>query len=201
MNEQQTMTPAALGEYLEMLRQKRQAQAVALAQMLPPQGMAAMAPFALPQQAQQPISLPQVSAPPITESREVGPAPGMAAPRVLPLPQQGAMQGPLLDEMKVRGFDTGAGSYGYAQEYADKFAGGDLSKVKSRVVLIDGQPINDFYTKSMGQGLLEALPSGGAAQAASGGKMPGGLVQGVMDDPKKFGGILGFLGLNSLFGG
>ena len=46
-----------------------------------------------------------------------------------------------------------------AQQYADQFAGGDVSKVKARQIIVDGQLVNDFYTK----GLLDGLLGGPAA--------------------------------------
>lgn len=46
-----------------------------------------------------------------------------------------------------------------AQQYADQFAGGDVSKVKARQIMVDGQLVNDFYTK----GLLDGLLGGSAA--------------------------------------
>lgn len=224
MNPNDSMTPVSIMDYLMELQRQRQERGQILAQTLPPMGATAPAlpPYGMQFPTQPQMTFPQASmpapaaAPPTTETRTIGavppPAPGISAPRT------GEMQGPLLDEMRVKGFDIGAGSFGTAQEYADRFAGGDLGKVKARTIFIDGQPVNDYYTKTVGQGLREALPSGGAAQAAKGGGMPmgglmqamsggeggmpmGGLIPGIIDDPKKFGGILGLLGLNSLFGG
>jgi len=172
------LTPTSISDYLEMLRRQRVGQAQSLAQMLPPQGGQGMAPFAFQQPAQQaPMSFPQAMASPAPAA---APMPPMGRP-------MGQMQGPLLDEMKVRGFDTGAGSFGTAQEYADKFAGGDLSKVKSRVMFIDGQPINDYYTR----GLLEAAPAAPTAAPA-----PDAATQ----DPNMLQRLFGFLNLPSLGG-
>jgi hypothetical protein len=89
----------------------------------------------------------------------------------------------------VRGYSPSLPTFGgqdAAQSYADQFAGGDLNKVKARTIMIDGQPTNDFYTKNL---------FGGDAVNQSD-KM---LAAGSKDDEQ--GGLMGFLGLNRLFGG
>ena len=80
-------------------------------------------------------------------------------------PRGGAapMQGPAVPgEFSVPGFAKGYANAApgmSAQQYADQFAGGDLGKVKARQILVDGQLVNDFYTK----GLLDGLLGGPAA--------------------------------------
>jgi hypothetical protein len=70
----------------------------------------------------------------------------------------GAMQGPPMpSEYAVPGFAKGYANAApgmSAQQYADQFAGGDLSKVKARQIMVDGQLVNDFYTKGLMEGLL-----------------------------------------------
>lgn len=70
----------------------------------------------------------------------------------------GAMQGPPMPpEFNMPGFAKGMGysTPGMsAQQYADQFAGGDVSKVKARQIMLDGQLVNDFYTKGLLDGLL-----------------------------------------------
>lgn len=90
--------------------------------------------------------------------REVGPAPGAVAPQQFGPPMPPAFQ--------VVGYTKGLQDAGPgAQAYADQFAGGDLSKVKARLINIDGQMKNDYYT----QGLLDGpmTPERGAAPDAS----------------------------------
>ena len=143
---------------LDMLRQRREEQAQRLANLSAS------------------LTLPQLEAP-----RNVGFAPGMMQPRPAPMPPerpapmaapQTAMpiQGPLMDEMKVRGFNIDAPTFGSAQEYADKFAGGDLSKVKARTIMVDGAPVNDFYTRGLLDGPMPTEPI--APDASSGGFGP-----------------------------
>ena len=75
-------------------------------------------------------------------------------------PRGGAapMQGPAVPgEFSVPGFAKGYANAApgmSAQQYADQFAGGDLGKVKARQILVDGQLVNDFYTKGLLDGLL-----------------------------------------------
>lgn len=68
------------------------------------------------------------------------------------------MQGPPMPgEFSVPGFAKGytnAAPGMSAQQYADQFAGGDLGKVKARQIMVDGQLVNDFYTKGLMDGLL-----------------------------------------------
>lgn len=121
----------------------------------------------------------------------------MGQPRIVgPLSTGGYTQGteafgpPMPAEYQVAGYTKGLGNAGPgAQAYADQFAGGDLSKVKSRLINIDGQMVNDFYTR----GLLDApAPQGPVApDASSGGYGP--PQPGLMD---RFSGFLG-----GLFGG
>lgn len=68
------------------------------------------------------------------------------------------MQGPPVPgEFSVPGFAKGYANAApgmSAQQYADQFAGGDLGKVKARQIFVDGQLVNDFYTKGLMDGLL-----------------------------------------------
>jgi hypothetical protein len=93
----------------------------------------------------------QAMLPPVPgPARNVGPAPGAAAPSI-PLP-------PRRPEYDVQGYSKGLANAGpSAQEYADQFAGGDLSKVRSRLINVDGQMVNDYYMR----GLLDGPLSGG----------------------------------------
>lgn len=106
----------------------------------------------------------QAMLPPVPgPARNVGPAPG-AVPMTIPLP-------PRRPEYDVQGYTKGLGNAGPgAQAYADQFAGGDLSKVRSRLINVDGQMVNDFYTR----GLLDApAPTGPVApEVSSGGYGP-----------------------------
>lgn len=80
--------------------------------------------------------------------REVGPAPGAIAPQQFGPPMPPAFQ--------VVGYTKGLRDAGPdAQAYADQFSGGDLSKIKSRLINIDGEMKNDYYTK----GLLDFSPA------------------------------------------
>jgi hypothetical protein len=73
-------------------------------------------------------------------------------------PRGGAMQGPPMpSEYAVPGFAKGYANAApgmSAQQYADQFAGGDVGKVKARQIMVDGQLVNDFYTKGLMEGLL-----------------------------------------------
>lgn len=87
--------------------------------------------------------------------REVGPAPGANAPQQFGPPMPPAFQ--------VVGYSKGLQDAGPdAQAYADKFAGGDLSKIKARLINIDGEMKNDYYT----QGLLD-MPAPTAPDAGA----------------------------------
>ena len=114
-------------------------------------------------------------------------APGASTPRPPMRPQD---MGPTMpSNFAVRGYSPSIPTFGgqdAAQSYADQFAEGDLNKVKARTIMVDGQPYNDFYTKNL---------FGGDAVNQSD-KM---LAAGSKDDEQ--GGLMGFLGLNRLFGG
>jgi hypothetical protein len=126
---------------------------------------------------------PQAQLPPLPgPARAVGPAPG-SMPVQGPLEMQGP---PMPAAWNVEGYTRGLGDAGPgAQAYADQFAGGDLSKVRSRLINVDGQMVNDFYTR----GLLDGpMPQGPVApDASTGGYGPPqpGLLQSM------FGGIFG----------
>ena len=90
----------------------------------------------------------QAMMPPVLgATRSMGPAAASA-------PMQGP---PMPPDLNVPGFAKG---YGYsapgvsAQQYADQFAGGDVGQVKARQIMVDGQLVNDFYTKGLMDGLL-----------------------------------------------
>lgn len=87
----------------------------------------------------------------------------------IPQPMQGNQQfgPPMPAAYQVAGYTKGLQDAGPdAQAYADKFAGGDLSKVKARLINIDGEMKNDYYTR----GLLDApMPDGQVAPDASSG--------------------------------
>lgn len=115
-------------------------------------------------------------------ARNVGPAPGSSAVQG-PLEMQGP---PMPAAFNVQGYTKGLADAGPgAQAYADQFAGGDLSKVRSRLINVDGQMVNDYYTR----GLLDMpAPQGPVApDASSGGYGPPqpGLLQSM------FGGLFG----------
>lgn len=119
-------------------------------------------------------------------ARRVGPAPG-SMPIQGPLP----MQGPSMPaEFNVQGYTKGLGNAGPgAQAYADQFAGGDLSKVRSRLINVDGQMVNDYYTR----GLLDGpMPQGPVASDAS----SGGFGPPQPDLMQRIGGFFG-----GMFGG
>ena len=93
--------------------------------------------------------------------REVGPAPGATAPQQFGPPMPPAFQ--------VVGYTKGLQDAGPgAQAYADQFAGGDLSKVKARLMNIDGEMKNDYYTK----GLLDFSPADANAAAPATSQQP-----------------------------
>jgi hypothetical protein len=68
-----------------------------------------------------------------------------------PAPMQGPaapMQGP--ENMNVIKFLNQYANMGAPQEYADQFAGGDLSKLKARTYRDEeGNPYNDYYIKGL----------------------------------------------------
>lgn len=95
--------------------------------------------------------------------REIGFAPGAnPMPQIAPLP-------PRRPEYDIPGYSKGIANAGIgAQEYADQFAGGDLSKVKARLMNIDGEMKNDYYTK----GLLDFSPADANAAAPATSQQP-----------------------------
>lgn len=98
-------------------------------------------------------NLPVYVAPP-SSGQEQRFRPMPAAPAAASAPMQGP---PMPGEFSVPGFAKGytnAAPGMSAQQYADQFAGGDLGKVKARQILVDGQLVNDFYTKGLMEGLL-----------------------------------------------
>ena len=86
-----------------------------------------------------------------------GPAPPMQGPSFPATAQQRAqpasapsapMQGPI--NMNVIKFLNQYANMGAPQEYADKFAGGDLSKIQARTYRDEeGNPYNDYYAKGL----------------------------------------------------
>lgn len=97
--------------------------------------------------------------------RDVGAAPGAGIPQAVQGQQQ--FGPPMPPAFQVVGYSKGLKDAGPdAQAYADKFAGGDLSKIKARLINIDGEMKNDFYTR----GLLDSpMPDGPVAPDASSG--------------------------------
>lgn len=64
-------------------------------------------------------------------------------------------------DWNVPGYQRGLRDFGPdAQTYANQFTGGDVSKVRSRLVPMDGEMMNDFYARGL-------LDSGTAPQAAA----------------------------------
>lgn len=127
----------------------------------------------------------QAMLPPVPgPARDVGPAPGsMPVQGPIPLPPRRA-------EYDVAGYSKGLANAGPgAQAYADQFAGGDLSKINSRLINVDGQMVNDFYTRGLLDGPMAQAPV--APDASSGGSGP--PQPGLLD---RFGGWLG-----GMFGG
>jgi len=93
--------------------------------------------------------------------REVGPA---RAPEQFGPPMPAAFN--------VLGYTKGLKDAGpEAQAYADQFAGGDLSKVKARMINIDGEMKNDYYTRGLLDGPMMPEP-GAAPDASTGGSGP-----------------------------
>ena len=76
-------------------------------------------------------------------------APATAQQRAQPASAPSApMQGPI--NMNVIKFLNQYANMGAPQEYADKFAGGDLSKIQARTYRDEeGNPYNDYYTKGL----------------------------------------------------
>ena len=76
-------------------------------------------------------------------------APATAQQRAQPAQAQAApMQGPV--NMNVIKFLNQYANMGAPQEYADKFAGGDLSKLQARTYRDEeGNPYNDYYIKGL----------------------------------------------------
>ena len=74
-----------------------------------------------------------------------------AAAPAQPAPMQGPpppMQGPV--NMNVIRFLNQYANMGEPQQYADQFAGGDLSKLKARTYRDEeGNPYNDYYVKGL----------------------------------------------------
>lgn len=107
----------------------------------------------------------QAMLPPVPgPARNVGPVPGASAGRAS-LPMQGP---PMPAEFNVQGYSKGLANAGPgAQAYADQFAGGDLSKVRSRLMNVDGQMVNDFYTRGLLDGPM-TQPAPEAAMPAAG---------------------------------
>ncbi len=100
----------------------------------------------------------QAMLPPVPgPARNVGPVPGAVAPAI-PNP-------PRRPEYDVKGYSKGLANAGPgAQAYADQFAGGDLSKVRSRLINIDGEMKNDYYTRGLLDGpMQQAQPEAPAA--------------------------------------
>lgn len=93
--------------------------------------------------------------------RENSPAPSATTPQQFGPPMPPAFQ--------VVGYTKGLQDAGPgAQAYADQFAGGDLSKVKARLMNIDGEMKNDYYTK----GLLDFSPADANAAAPATSQQP-----------------------------
>lgn len=103
----------------------------------------------------------QTGLPRIFGGQNVGFAPGANAPQQFGPPMPPAFQ--------VVGYTKGLRDAGPdAQAYADQFAGGDLSKIKSRLINIDGEMKNDYYTK----GLLDFSPADANAAAPATSQQP-----------------------------
>lgn len=99
--------------------------------------------------------------------RDVGAAPGAGIPQAVQGQQQ--FGSPMPPAFQVVGYSKGLQDAGPdAQAYADKFAGGDLSKIKARLINIDGEMKNDYYTK----GLLDFSPADAAAAAPATNQQP-----------------------------
>jgi hypothetical protein len=75
----------------------------------------------------------------------------MPAAQAQPAPMQAQaapIQGP--ENMNVIKFLNQYANMGAPQEYADKFAGGDLSKIQARTYRDEeGNPYNDYYIKGL----------------------------------------------------
>lgn len=111
-----------------------------------------------------PAPLSRELTPPQTQGVQVPPNLGLSAPEApAPLPrelmaaprmaQSAANVGPVNLNV-IRGLNQYAGNIGsamqQAQEYANQFAGGDLSKVRARTYRDEeGNPYNDYYVKGL----------------------------------------------------
>ena len=81
---------------------------------------------------------PQLQMPPAPMQAQPAPMQGSPAP----------MQGPV--NMNVIRFLNQYANMGEPQQYADQFAGGDLSKLKARTYRDEeGNPYNDYYIKGL----------------------------------------------------
>jgi len=158
-------TPSS-GEHLQMLKDFERTVAMANQQRFRPMPTEVPMPT---NPAEVPLYATPTGAPMPTNPAEVPMARQMGQEqrfRPMPAASRGGtapMQGPPMpSEFNVPGFAKGYANAApgmSAQQYADQFAGGDLSKVKARQILVDGQLVNDFYTK----GLLDGLLGGPAA--------------------------------------
>jgi hypothetical protein len=158
-------TPSS-GEHLQMLKDFERTVAMANQQRFRPMPTEVPMPT---NPAEVPLYATPTGAPMPTNPAEVPMARQMGQEqrfRPMPAASRGGtapMQGPPMpSEFNVPGFAKGYANAApgmSAQQYADQFAGGDLGKVKARQILVDGQLVNDFYTK----GLLEGLLGGPAA--------------------------------------
>ena len=93
--------------------------------------------------------------------RDVGFAPGANFPQAVQGNQQ--FGPPMPPAFQVVGYSKGLQDAGPdAQAYADKFAGGDLSKIKARLINIDGEMKNDYYTKGLLDMPAPTAPDAGA---------------------------------------
>lgn len=168
MGQQPTPVEAApgAGQHLQMLKDFERTVAMANQQRFRPMPTEVPMPT---NPAEVPLYATPTGAPMPTNPAEVPMARQMGQEqRFRPMPAAGRggaapMQGPAVPgEFSVPGFAKGYANAApgmSAQQYADQFAGGDLGKVKARQILVDGQLVNDFYTK----GLLDGLLGGPAA--------------------------------------
>lgn len=169
MGQQPTPVEAApgAGQHLQMLKDFERTVAMANQQRFRPMPTEVPMPT---NPAEVPLYATPTGAPMPTNPAEVPTMPQMGGAaytgneqRFRPMPaapRGGAapMQGPAVPgEFSVPGFAKGYANAApgmSAQQYADQFAGGDLGKVKARQILVDGQLVNDFYTKGLMEGLL-----------------------------------------------
>ena len=109
----------------------------------------------------------QTGLPRIFGGQNVGFAPGANIPQAAQGNQQ--FGPPMPPAFQVVGYSKGLQDAGPgAQAYADQFAGGDLLKVKARLMNIDGEMKNDYYTK----GLLDFSPADANAAAPATSQQP-----------------------------